>query len=408
MKAPQTADGARWQQARSASLEVLDEIARSAELENRELTSAERSRFDAARAVIERSDARLEGRDPAPGRLPFVGARIARALAVAGLSHAEQHLRAEGDVEAALLVRAAVSPATMGTPAWAGDLSSPSRMQFIEALRGRSVFARFLGDRVIDLAGAPSLKLPRAAGSTLSGGVVAEGDPVPLKVFSLDRPELSCGKISTLSLVSAELMRNAFAARVIESALLADAGVAVDQVFLGAAAASSGSTAGLFNEANALAAVSATAGANAAAAQADIKGALRAMVAANRAMAECHWLGTPELWADLAALGSPFAEAVDRGSLRGYPILQSPDAPARQLSLIDASQIIGVTDGVPRLSVSRTATLYADSAPTVAADQPVTSLFQRDLVAIKHDIFIGWGTTRTGAVAYVPTTSWSA
>jgi hypothetical protein len=69
---------------------------------------------------------------------------------------------------------------------------------------------------------------------------------------------------------------------------------------------------------------------------------------------------------------------------------------------VDAAEVM-ITDGGLELSVSRNATLELSSTPDSpeTASTVLTSLWQRDLFAVKAERFVRWVARRTDAAAYI-------
>src|SRR6266699_6345189 len=104
---------------------------------------------------------------------------------------------------------------------------------------------------------------------------------------------------------------------------------------------------------------------------------------------------------------TPFREEMGRGTLIGYPILQSITGLSDIMFLVDAADFITATGDTPNFSISDQAILHMEDTspvqigtvatpPTVAA--PARSLWQTDSIAIRMIMDINWAMRRTGSV----------
>jgi hypothetical protein len=111
----------------------------------------------------------------------------------------------------------------------------------------------------------------------------------------------------------------------------------------------------------------------------------------------------------------PFRDEISRGSLGGWPIIDSGTVPLGTVIAVDAADFVSVTGDGPRLEVSDTATLHMEDtspsdistagSPAVVA-YPAKSMFQTDMLALRLIMPINWALRRTGVVAWVAGVTW--
>jgi hypothetical protein len=107
---------------------------------------------------------------------------------------------------------------------------------------------------------------------------------------------------------------------------------------------------------------------------------------------------------------------VSRGTLLGYPIIQSTTVPQDTMVLVDAADFITATGDDVRFDVSDQAVLHMEDTaplaigtpgtpPTVAA--PARSLWQTDSIGIRMILPMNWAFRRSGMVAYTSGMTWN-
>ena len=84
------------------------------------------------------------------------------------------------------------------------------------------------------------------------------------------------------------------------------------------------------------------------------------------------------------------------GTIYGYPVIVSNNAPDDSIILINANEILKADDGKVTLDASREATL--DMA---GGDTPAFSLWQKNCVGIRAERWITWKKRRASAVAMI-------
>ena len=110
----------------------------------------------------------------------------------------------------------------------------------------------------------------------------------------------------------------------------------------------------------------------------------------------------------------PFEE-VGRGTLRGYPVIDSGTVPLGTVIALDAADFVVVGGEAPRFEISDQATLHEEdttplpivsgSAPGTHAN-PVRSLWQTDSLALRLVLPLNWTLRRTGVVAWTSGVTW--
>jgi len=91
--------------------------------------------------------------------------------------------------------------------------------------------------------------------------------------------------------------------------------------------------------------------------------------------------------------------------LFGIPLVLSDNSP-KQITLIDASEILFSDDGGIEVDVSEQATIEMDGTPTSppTASTVTVALWQNNLIAVKVLRWIAYQRARAGSVAYMVST----
>lgn len=273
--------------------------------------------------------------------------------------------------------KAATSPAMTSDPAWAGDLVA-SRLStgFLTAVRRASVIGQLDVPRVPFQTQMTTL----TAGSSTVW--VAEGLSKPISTMGFaNTPALTPTKASSIVVITRELAE--FAAEGSEEALqrvLQNEVIGfTDAAFLGTAAATASSPAGLLNGVTA---------------SADLGATISAFFNGRPNAGAPVWIASP---AKLSAFVG--ADNHEASHYAGFPIVRN--AAAGPHAILMDPVAVAVADGGLVLDVSRNALIQMDSVPT---SPPVetsvfTSLWQANLSAIRCERTINW-TKDANAVAY--------
>jgi len=287
-----------------------------------------------------------------------------------------------------VLIRAAVSGATLGNTSWAGALASQAVGDFMGAL-GPVSAASALFNRAMRVSfpnAHSSITVPGYTASAGGASFVGEGQPIPARSLTISAPVLTPRKVAAISVLTREMLEYGNAEPVIRAALVENTGLALDAAMFGTAAAGT-APAGLRNGVTGL---TPTAGGGIHAMTRDL-GALAAAV--------------------VAAPGEHVKILFNSNPAFPYPVLASGALPSGTVLAI-AANALAVAVGVrPEIDVAEESALHLDDAPaqiasgsTVAA--PVISVFQTGQIALRTILQADWVLRAPGAVAWVANVTW--
>lgn len=367
-------------------------------------------------AQVRRAPAMKSGK---PGDL-IIRSAVVNAVAFATGKAPEETLeRLYGDDEAtAVVVKAAVAPATTTTSGWAAELVNTAMTDFLETLRPLSVYPALAAAGGGRLAFGPNqgaIKIPsRAATPSIGGSFVGEGGAIPVRRLGLTSITLSPKKLGVISTFTREIARYSTPAieALIRQEILADTAITLDSVLLDAVAGDAVRPAGLLNGVSAL---TATAGGGYEAILADLR-KLRAPFDTANAGTDLMLLVNPAQMEALAL--TPGADGTlgwADGIVSRYRIVASNAITAGRVIMLRAADFVTATGDVPEFDLSNEATLHMeDTTPTaigtagtpnvVAA--PVRSLFQTATIGIRMLMDVSWSMRRSGMVQYIDTVTW--
>jgi hypothetical protein len=360
-------------------------------------------------------------RDGAPRNRPADG--LIRVAVAALIAHASgsPHRRASvdevmnvlervyGDDDvAALLLRAATTPATTATTGWADSLANASVADFI-GLMGPAFAGSALLSRCLQLNFGPSANVivPGLVTSASNTSFVAQGAPIPVRQMTGGAPTLlQPHKFATIIPFTREIASYSTPSieALVRAALVESVGLALDVALFGAAAGSDIVVAGLRNGV-----LAGTESANADLREAALEdlGTVTSAVAATAG-------SNP-----IAVVASP-ARAI-RLKLRlltagdvGFEIFGSNGVAADELVAVATNGIASAVDPVPRFDVSNQGTLVLDDAATPGqlvvgastASGPARSLFQADSVALRMVYECSWARRSDTAVSWLEDLIW--
>jgi len=326
------------------------------------------------------------------------------------------------NVMAKFITKAASIPADTTTSGWADTLVQTVIGDFIASLLPVSIYPGLAakgGSFTFGRNGVISLPARNTA-TTVAGAFIAQGAPIPVRQGAFTPITLTPKKMGVITTMTREITEHSTPAieAILRQAMQEDTGVAIDTVLLDATAASVIRPAGLKNGVTKSAVMG---GATIQGFILDIKTLASALITNTKGNLRAPvWIMNPGdvLAATLlqTTVGeTPFREEISRGTLLGYPIIQSTTLAARGMLFVDAADFITATGDTPNFSVSDQAVLHmedttplaigtAGTPPTVAA--PVRSLWQTDSLAIRMIIDMNWAMRRTGSVAWCDTMVW--
>ena len=282
-------------------------------------------------------------------------------------------------------IKSAVVAGTLDDADWAAPLSAARALgdEFLEAARPSSILLRLTGLRKIPF----QTRVPRVTASSIAGWV-GEGASKPVSEMRLDDVTMDPTKCAGIVVISLELARSSApnAESVIRADLIGSVNLLVDATFVGTAAATSWSPAGILNG---VTPVTST-GTSASAIAADVATVISGMTTAGGEAAQLLLLMHPST---SAKVGLVFATV---GAQVPLPILTSTAVTAGRLIVIDQTEVLLADDNVVAIDATGQAALQLDSAPSTPA-AALTSLWQQNLFAIRAERLVNWAPRKTAA-----------
>lgn len=322
------------------------------------------------------------------------------------------------DEGVAMVVKAAVAPATTTTSGWAAELINTAMTDFLETLRPESVYpalAEAGGGRLTFGPNSGAIKIPaRSATPSIGGSFIGEGAAIPVRRLALTSVTLSPKKMGVITTFTREMAKYSIVAleSMLRQEIIFDTAITLDSVLLGTGAGSADVPAGLLNGVTPL---TATAGGGYAAILGDLK-KLRApfdtanagaglMLLMNPAQAESLNL-TPG--AD-GTLG--WADSI----INRYRVAVSTAIPAGRIIMVRAADFASATGDVPEFELSNDATVHMEDTTPLAIGTagtpnevaaPVRSFFQTGVSGLRMIMDVSWVMRRAGMVQYIDSATW--
>jgi hypothetical protein len=305
------------------------------------------------------------------------------------------------DRELAAVVKAASAPAMTTVAGWAAELAHKVTADITEALSAASAGAAVLGrSLLLTWDGAGSIGVPGFVASAANGGFVAEGDPIPVRQFTDTGQTLLPKKLASIAVLTREMIESSNAEAIVGDTLVKSAGMALDVVLFGSAAASSAAPAGVRNG---IATLTASGNADAFAAFfEDMATLLNGVgpVGGNGPFFIVSSIG--RLASASGRYGSLKAEGTDAMVI---PVASS--AVGADIIVIAPKAIAAAISPTPDIETASTGTLLMDSVPTgtFGSTGPERSLFQSDSIALKMRWPVSWVLRDARGVAWL-TPAW--
>jgi hypothetical protein len=328
---------------------------------------------------------------------------LTRAALATGVAALERTTRAadyvrqtwEGDHVADMVLRAAVSPATLAGNAALAHVS----VAFLESLVPMSAGADLLNRGIgLNFAGAASIRVPGIAIPTTD--FVAEGAPIPAPLESTSAgPTLSPFKIAALASLTNEMMRSPNAEEMVRAVLIESAGPALDKAMFSANAATSAKPAGLLNGIAGL--TPAAAGEKAQVIVDDLQ-TLAAAIAPVSGNSNIVLVASPD--AAVALRLRLFTEE--------WPVLTSSQLAARTVIMIATNAIVSAVEGAPMVDASTQTAFVRDSTPMEIVTTPgvvatsVGSVYQTDETLLRLRWPIAWALRDARGLAWMTAVNW--
>jgi hypothetical protein len=207
--------------------------------------------------------------------------------------------------------------------------------------------------------------------------------------MAFDAIIMSVFKIAGIVVISQELARNSApsAEAIIKQDLVAAVNSFVDSAFIGTAAATASSPAGLLNGVTGVTSTGSTPQAIAK----DVSAAIAGMISSGGQAASLVLLMHPST---AAQVGLTFSA----GGGLGLPIITSSAVPPGRIVVLDESEVLLSDEGEVGFDISTQALVQLDTAPSTPIAVP-TSLWQQNLAGVRAERVINWLARRSNAAA---------
>jgi HK97 family phage prohead protease len=321
-----------------------------------------------------------------------------------------------------LVLRAPSAPAMTTVTGWAAELAQQVWTSPMELLMPAGILTRLAARGMsLSFGRAGRINIPtRSRTPTIAGSFVGEGSPIPVRQGAFTTQYLLPKKLGVITTYTREMDIHSIPAiaALLRDAIQMDTTVAVDSVLIDATAASAIRPAGLLNSISAL---TATAGGGFAAVVGDVKQLTGALTTATYGNTRSlTWLMNPTNINSLKLTVAtntgvfPWRDELERGTLNGYPVVDSATVPANTVILIDAADFVVAAGDGPTFAASDQATLHMEDttpldlvagSPGVVAS-PQRSLFQTDSLALRMTWDLNWLMRRSGMLAWTSSVTW--
>lgn len=325
--------------------------------------------------------------------------RAAAALVAASVEPdgENKYLRAiRGDEVTPMILRAATGVGTLADSTWAGNLAQSAVADFLLSLGPLSAGSQLmaysnsipLGHRGITALGI----LPGA----VTGGFVGEGEPIPVKGWSVSGGVIEPKKLAFISAISREVAKGSNAEALIREVMQQSAALTLDAALFNASAASAAAPAGLLNGATDLT------GSNPANVfsgdEAGITDALAALAAAV----------APVAFGDIVFVAGAQTAArlqIMLGYKMPFPILSTTGLASGAVAAIAPRALAFAVEPTPEITTSSTAVIHMSDTPLPISDggvaDPVRGVWQTAALAIRFSALMSWAKRVPGAVAFI-------
>jgi HK97 family phage prohead protease len=359
---------------------------------------------------------------------------LVRAGAIQLLAHRERKPLDEirrmiyGDDEATRAVlewqtKAASAPAMTTVVGWAAELVQQIVVDFMATLTPKSVFPRLSGAGLsLTFGRNGKIIIPtRSRTPTIAGSFVGEGLPIPVRQGAFTSQTLTPKKMAVITTWTKELDEHSVPAieGLMRDAIQVDTAVSLDAVLLDTNPATVVRPPGILN---AVSGLTPTAGGGFNALVGDIKQLTNALLAGTLGnIRNPVWLMNPAQVNSIGLVAAPgagvfpFRDEIARGTLGGWPVIDSGTVPINTVIVVDAADFVSVSGDAPRFEISDQATLHMeDTSPTdistsgtpAVVAYPAKSMFQTDMLALRLILPVNWCLRRTGVVAWVAGVTW--
>ena len=319
--------------------------------------------------------------------------------------------------------RAASNVAMTTVAGWAAELVQQIVVDFMATLYPKAIFPRFSGLGLsLTFGRNGKIIIPtRSRTPTIAGSFVGEGLPIPVRQGAFTSQTLTPKKMAVITTWTREIDEHSIPAiqGLLRDAVQTDTAIALDSVLIDANAATAIRPAGILNGVSGL---TPTAGGGFTALTGDIKALTGALLTGTLGnVRNPVWLMNPQQVNSIGLVAAPgagvfpFRDEIGRGTLGGWPVIDSGTVPLGTVIVVDAADFVSVTGDGPRFEISDQATLHMeDTAPTDISTAgtpavvafPAKSMFQTNSLALRLILPINWTIRRTGTVAWMAGVTW--
>jgi hypothetical protein len=296
----------------------------------------------------------------------------------------------------AIVQRAASSPATTTTSAWAGVFATARLVDWLKTLGPQSAGADLLSrGTVLSFEGINTITVPgfSVASATFSS-FVGEGASIPTRqMASSAGVSLTPHKMATIFSLTSEQLMSSNAEALVKMVMMNSLAIALDGALFSNAAGTASSPAGLLNG---VTPITAATGGGTAALVKDIS-ALVAAVSATCGL-NIVFVSDPGTATRLKMQAYDF----------DFDVLASNAVAANTLICVGLPGLVSAGSPTPRIDASRDAVTEMNTTPAadLAAGAPVRSSFQTDTPAIRFVSEMTWGLRSPSCLAYTTAVTW--
>jgi hypothetical protein len=302
-----------------------------------------------------------------------------------------------------VLTKAAVSPATITGSGWADTLAATALADFVHSIGPQSAGSAILARcPSYTFSGKAGIKVPSVASAATGTSFVSEGNPIPVRQFSISSSvTLAPRTFATILTFDREIFQHSIPTieSLIRNKLAGDIGSALDGAMFDATSGDATRPAGL------LVGISATAPAAAGDwAMVNDVATLDAAVAPVAANSEILFVASPKQ-----------ARRLQRSAqLKNIEAFASSALADKTVIAIASNCLASATDPAPRFDISSEAALVMRDDPTALATvgtpnvvgAPAQSLWQGDKIGLRVRMEVSWGLTFSTGLAYMSAVNW--
>jgi HK97 family phage prohead protease len=303
------------------------------------------------------------------------------------------------------VLKANVEPGTTSNATWAKPLVPSATTlfgEFLDFLRPATLIGRIPGLRQVPF----NIRIPIQTGQS-SPQWVGEKVAKPVNALAFSEVTLPWSKVAVISVITKELAKfsNPDAEQVVRTSLQRDTIQYLDQQFIDPTVAIN---AGISPASitNGIAPTAAT-GVTAAAFRKDMASAMTTLLTANQDPRDYVVLMSAAVALNLSLLVNTLGQpefpniGLDGGTILGLPVVISQSVGARVV-IVNAPEILIAQDPAITIDASEEASLVMTDTPESSpAATSLVSMFQRNYIAIRAEIFITWIRARSTSVAYI-------